>query len=133
MPAFTNPYAGNIPKIMNPDELFQSIRVAFASELEAIFIYDAIAKATTDELAQAVTSDIRNEEIAHTGELLTLMFYLHPDEAEHVISGEGEVHAMMQKLGLTAESLVSNSKLTKRISEGESRLDKLVSSIRETK
>ncbi len=90
MPAFANPFQGNVDRKISKEELIQAIRLDIAGELEAIYLYDAHVQATDDEMAQRVISDIRDEEKAHVGELMTLLRHLDPQEAElllaHVVS-----------------------------------------------
>ena len=101
MPSFANPFQGNVPRKMTKEELIQSIRLDIAGELEAIFLYDAHVQATDIELAKRVIGDIRDEEKAHVGELMTLLHALDPQEAAHFASGKVEVQEMMEELGLT--------------------------------
>jgi rubrerythrin len=75
--------------------------VSIAGELEAIFLYDAHVLATDDPVAKKVLADIRDEEKAHVGELMSLLRYLDPNEAEHFASDEGEVKEMHEELGIT--------------------------------
>jgi len=110
MPSFANPYGGDVPKKITKAELIQAIRLDIAGELEAIFLYDAHVLATEDELAKKVLADIRDEEKAHIGELMTLMRHLDPEEAEHFASGEGEVHEMMQELGIDPNADISGAR-----------------------
>lgn len=105
MPAFANPFSGNIDKKISKEELIQAIRLDIAGELEAIFIYDSHAQATDDELAKKVLADIRDEEKAHVGELLTLLKHLDPTLAKNLRSGESEVAKMMTQLGITKDTL----------------------------
>lgn len=100
MPSFADPFVGNVPRQITNQELAQAIRLDIASELEAIFLYDAHAAATTDPLAKKVLTDIRDEEVAHIGELMTLLQHLDPSVAEHLASGESEVKEMMEELGI---------------------------------
>lgn len=100
MPDFANPFQGNVNRKMNKEELIQAIRLDIAGELEAIFVYDAHVQATDDPLARKVIAEIRDEEKAHVGELMTLLKILDPEEAEHFASGEGEVKEMLEKLGM---------------------------------
>lgn len=100
MPAFANPFQGNVERKMNKEELVQAIRLDIAGELEAIYLYDAHVQATDDVLAKTVISDIRDEEKAHIGELMTLMRALDPKEAELFASGETEVREMLEELGI---------------------------------
>ncbi len=100
MPAFANPFQGNVDRKMNKEELIQAIRLDIAGELEAIYVYDAHVQATNIEIAKKVIADIRDEERAHVGELMTLLRELDPTEAEHFTSGEEEVKKMLKELGI---------------------------------
>ncbi|MDL2253270.1 demethoxyubiquinone hydroxylase family protein [Ruminococcaceae bacterium OttesenSCG-928-I18] len=100
MPSFANPFSGNIDRKIGKTELIQAIRVDIASELEAIYLYDAHSHATDDPLAKKVLADIRDEEVEHVGELMTLMRYLDPSVADLMTEGEGEVKEMMEELGI---------------------------------
>ncbi len=113
MPAFANPFQGNVDRKMSKEELIQAIRLDIAGELEAIYVYDAHVQATDNELAKKVIADIRDEEKAHVGELMTLLRALDPMEAEHFASGEGEVKEMLEELGIAApEKQASDSGTT---------------------
>lgn len=98
MPSFANPFGGNVPRKMTKEELIQAVRLDLASELEAVFLYDAHSMATDDPLAKAVLADIRDEEMEHMGELLELLRQLDPIEAEHFEEGADEVKEMMEKI-----------------------------------
>ncbi len=100
MPAFANPFQGNVERKMTKEELIQAIRLDIAGELEAIYVYDAHVQATDDELAKRVIADIRDEEKAHIGELMTLLRTLDPEEAEFFADGEEEVGEMLEELGI---------------------------------
>ena len=99
MPAFANPFQANVDRTMTLQELLEAIRLDIASELEAIYIYDAHVQATDNEAAKKVLSDIRDEEKAHVGELQTLLGVLDPSEITFHASGEAEVHEMLAELG----------------------------------
>jgi len=62
-------------KEIDKEELIQAIRLNIAGELEAIFVYDAHVQATDDPVAKKWIADIRDEEKAHVGELMTLLRY----------------------------------------------------------
>lgn len=102
MAAFGNPFSGNVERKMTDEELIQAIRLNIAGELEAIYIYDAHIQATANEIAKRVISDIRDEEKAHIGELMTLLHVLDPKEAEAFAEGEAEVREMLKDLGIPA-------------------------------
>ncbi|WAM34062.1 ferritin family protein [Caldicellulosiruptor morganii] len=112
MPSFANPFQGNVNRKITKEELIQAIRLDIASELEAIFIYDAHVMATDDPIARKVIADIRDEEKAHVGELMTLLRILDPKEAEHFLEGEKEVREMIKQLGLDANKSLENMDFT---------------------
>lgn len=95
MPSFANPFQGNVDRKMNKEELIQAIRLDIAGELEAIYVYDAHVQATDIEIAKKVISDIRDEEKAHIGELMTLLRKLDPMEVEHFAVDEKAVQKML--------------------------------------
>lgn len=105
MPSFPNPFAGNVDRKISKAELIQALRIDIAGELEAIFLYDAHVLATDDPVAKKVLADIRDEEIEHCGELLSLMRYLDPRVTDLMLEGEGEVKEMMAGLGIVAKDL----------------------------
>ena len=102
MPDFANPFQGNVERKLTKEELIQAVRLDIAGELEAIYVYDAHVQATDDPVAKKIIADIRDEEKAHVGELMTLLRHLDPKEAEHFASGEAEVKEMLEELGLAA-------------------------------
>lgn len=103
MPSFTNPFQGNVNHKLSNPELMQALRLDIAGELEAIFLYEAHYLSTDDPVAKTILGDIRDEEKAHVGELITLMRHLDPTEAEHFLSGEAEVREMLDKLKIGGE------------------------------
>jgi rubrerythrin len=103
MAGFANPFNGNVERKMTKEELIQAIRLDIAGELEAIYIYDAHAMATDNQLAKEVLTNIRDEEKAHIGELMTLLSTLDPKEAEHFATGEKEVRELLGKLGISKQ------------------------------
>jgi rubrerythrin len=119
MPSFANPFQGNVNRKMTKQELIQAIRLDIASELEAIFIYDAHVQATDDQVAKRVIADIRDEEKAHVGELMTLLRILDPEEAEHFLEGEEEVKNMLRELGIETEAKQGGFTIGSLVDEGK--------------
>lgn len=113
MAEFASPFSGNIKREMTNEELYQAIRLDIAAELEAIYLYAAHAEATTDPLAKKVFKDIRDEEIVHVGEFITLMNHLDPTHKGLMDSGGDEVREMMKELGIK-DSAISDEKTNKR-------------------
>lgn len=105
MPNFANPFQGNVNRKLTNEELIQAIRLDIAGELEAIYVYDAHVQATDNEIAKKIISDIRDEEKAHVGELMTLLRILDPKEAELFAEGESEVKEMLEDLGITQSTV----------------------------
>ena len=106
MPNFANPFQGNVNRKLTKEELIQAVRL-------------------DDEVAKMVISDIRDEEKAHVGELMTLLRYLDPAEAEHFISGEGEVKEMLEGLGMKAAGIADDkTEVTNKATTVGSLLDK---------
>ena len=103
MAEFANPFQGNCNRKLSKDELIQAVRIDIASELEAMYLYDAHAMATDDPLVKAVLEDIRDEEKAHAGELLALLRYLDPKTADLIFDGHGEVREKMEALNMSPE------------------------------
>ena len=102
---FGNPFSANVERKMTKGELIQAVRADLSGELEAIYGYDAHIQATDDPVAKAVLSDIRDEEKAHMGELLTLLNYLDPKEGEQYASGRQEVLELLDEIGVGAGDL----------------------------
>ncbi|MBC2887896.1 demethoxyubiquinone hydroxylase family protein [Gordonibacter massiliensis (ex Traore et al. 2017)] len=107
MPSFANPFAGNVDRKMTNAELMQALRLDIAGELEAIYLYESHYLATDDPAAKAVLGDIRDEEKAHMGELITLMRHLDPKETEFFLDGEGEVKEMLEDLGIATDGEIA--------------------------
>ena len=107
MPSFANPFSGNVDRKMTNAELMQALRLDIAGELEAIYLYESHYLATDDPAAKAVLADIRDEEKAHMGELITLMRHLDPKETEFFLDGEGEVQEMLEDLGIATDGAIA--------------------------
>lgn len=103
MPSFANPFQGNSDRKMRKEELIQALRLDMASELEAMYLYEAHAMATDDEIIKKVLLDIRDEEREHAGELLSLIRYLDPEIDSFLTEGAGEVREMMEELKIPKE------------------------------
>lgn len=109
MAGFANPFGANIPRKITKEELIQAIRLDISGELEAIYLYDAHVQATDDEVVKRVLGDIRDEEKAHVGELMTLLRYLDPKEAELFEEGEEEVKEMFEELNIQIKDTPSKN------------------------
>lgn len=95
MPEFMNPFPGMTPgRKITVRELTRALRLALASEEEAIHLYEALADATDHPLAKTVLQDIANEEREHAGEFQRLLNILLPDEETLMAHGAKEVDEM---------------------------------------
>lgn len=92
-----NPFVGNVPKEMSPDETIQALRVDIAGELEAIIGYEAHAQSTRDVRVQKVLYHIADEERQHVGELQQLLYLLCPKEMEHMEKGKQSILQQQQQ------------------------------------
>lgn len=110
MPSFAEPFVGQSPEPLSKEALIQAIRLDLASELEAMFLYEAHAQASADEFVAAQLRDIRDEEMAHFGELVALLRYLDPDTTDLFLEGQGEVIEEAKKRGIDL-SILKEEKL----------------------
>jgi rubrerythrin len=99
MPDFGNPFAGMAAdrKLTKP-EIIRAIRFLIAAEYEAVQLYVQLAESVDDPLAQAVLTDIADEEKVHAGEFLALLKTLAPDEEAWYQQGEQEVAELKESL-----------------------------------
>jgi len=99
MAEFANPFDGFIgDRKLSKVELIQALRLDLASELEAMFLYEAHAAATEDEVVRTQLRSIRDEEKTHAGELLALLEYLDPGVSDLLGDGFAEVKETLKKL-----------------------------------
>ena len=91
MPAFADPFYGNVPRKMTLTELVRAIRMNVAAEEEATAIYEAHADATDNPVARKVLLDIANEERVHVGEFVELLEILTQSEKAWMENGYDEV------------------------------------------
>ena len=79
------------PSMMNFDTL-QKARQDLMGEIQAVIEYDAHIHSANDRIARQTWQHIKNEELAHIGELLGLLNYLDPDQKQHVQKGLSEFY-----------------------------------------
>ncbi|OGV38337.1 MAG: hypothetical protein A2020_08135 [Lentisphaerae bacterium GWF2_45_14] len=92
MAEFLYPFQTLIPeRKLSGRELSRCIRQALVGEEEAIHLYEAMADAADDPLAQAVLQDIADEERVHAGEFQRLLNIMLPDEEKFLNQGAEEV------------------------------------------
>ena len=81
--------------IMNFDTL-QKARQDLIGEIQAVIEYDAHIHSTNNALARQTWIAIKNEELAHIGELLGLLNYLDPEQKQYVQKGLTEFYDMQK-------------------------------------
>jgi rubrerythrin len=83
---------------LSDEELIRAIRFMVAAEYEAVQLYMQLAESTDNKLAQAVLTEIADEEIVHAGEFLRLLKELAPDEEELYQKGAEEVEELIAEI-----------------------------------
>ena len=77
-------------KQLNPVEMLRAIKLAIASEFEAIQIYQQIMESTDDKRVIRVLAEITDDEKKHAGGLYQLLELLAPADAEVYAQGAEE-------------------------------------------
>ncbi len=77
-------------KKLGPVEMLRAIKLAIASEFEAIQIYQQIMESTEDKRIIGVLSEITDDEKKHAGGLFHLLEILSPSDAEKYADGAAE-------------------------------------------
>ncbi len=96
MPEFCQPFAAlDSNGEIDHEELVRLIRLAIASEGEAIQIYTQIAEASSNELAKKVLTDVVHEEKVHIGSFLKLLKTVEPEEFKYYDKGMKEADELM--------------------------------------
>lgn len=95
MPAFLDPFPGNVPREISHGELTRAIMLDIAAELEAVHLYLAHMEATSNEDAKKVLFDIAQEELVHAGEFTSLLYRLDPLAGAKAQEGFGEVQELL--------------------------------------
>jgi hypothetical protein len=95
MNLFNNSCGGRANNMMeggtvNDFETLQNARRDLIGEIDAIIQYDSHLHSTTDKLAKDTWSNIKGDELTHVGELLGLLNYLDPTQAQYVQMGIDE-------------------------------------------
>ncbi len=83
------------------DEVKDALRLAIIAELDAVSLYEQLARAIEDEAVKKVFEDIAREEKAHVGEFMALLKNLDPELTKEMESGAKEVEELT---GITAKS-----------------------------
>ena len=79
-------------KVPTHNDLIRLIRLAIASEIEAIQIYTQIADSVKDKKVIEVMNSVADEERVHIGEFMALLNYLEPSEERLYQDGKDEVN-----------------------------------------
>jgi len=73
----------------------QALRLGIIAELDAINLYENLAKNVDDEHTRKLFLDIAKEEKTHVGEFQTLLLKHDTEQAEEMIAGQKEVEDIL--------------------------------------
>lgn len=76
-------------------ETLQKARRDLIGEIQAVIEYDEHAHSTNNRVAMGIWEGIKNEELAHVGELLALINYLDPTQKQYVEAGIVEFNDLL--------------------------------------
>ncbi|WP_175060004.1 encapsulin [Thermococcus sp. 2319x1] len=89
-----NPTLINRDRPYSKEELMEALRLATIAELDAINLYEQMARFTEDERFKKVFLDVAREEKAHVGEFMALLLSLDPEQINELKGGFGEVEEL---------------------------------------
>ncbi|MDI9642026.1 MAG: family 1 encapsulin nanocompartment shell protein [Archaeoglobales archaeon] len=78
-------------KPYSKEELMEAIRLAISAELDAINLYEQMAKFSLDENCRKIFLDVAREEKAHVGEFTALLLSLDSEQVSELKDGFKEV------------------------------------------
>jgi len=82
------------------EELMEALRLAISAELDAITLYEQLARFSPDENCKKIFLDIAREEKAHVGEFTALLLSL---DSEQVLELKGGFKEVEEKTGIKTE------------------------------
>jgi len=86
-----NPTLLSREKPYSKEELMEALRLAIIAELDAVNLYEQMARLVDDEKIRKVFLDIAKEEKTHIGEFMALLFYLDSEQVAEIKEGFEEV------------------------------------------
>jgi len=89
-----NPTLINRDKPYSKEELMEALRLATIAELDAVSLYEQMARFTEDERFKKVFLDVAREEKAHVGEFMALLLSLDPEQISELKDGFEEVEEL---------------------------------------
>ncbi len=107
MERFADPSAKKSQGLTN-EELARLVRCDLARVLKTVNRYGEHLEAARDEAAAKVFEHLRDEEKHHFGELLALLQYLDPEEAQHYAEGATEATKLLMQLGIDSTTTESD-------------------------
>ncbi|MEM4524621.1 MAG: ferritin family protein [Archaeoglobaceae archaeon] len=78
-------------KPYSKEELMEALRLAISAELDAISLYEQMARFSPDENCKKIFLDVAREEKAHVGEFLALLLTMDSEQVSELKSGFREV------------------------------------------
>ncbi|WP_288073280.1 encapsulin [Pyrococcus sp.] len=86
-----NPTIVSRDRPYSKEELMEILRLAIIAELDAINLYEQMARYSEDENIRKVLLDVAREEKAHVGEFMALLLNLDPEQVTELKDGFNEV------------------------------------------
>ncbi|HHC19012.1 MAG TPA: rubrerythrin [Euryarchaeota archaeon] len=86
-----NPILLTGDKPFSREKVAEAIRLAIIAELDAVNLYEQMARLVKDERFKKVFLDIAREEKAHVGEFLALLLELDPEQVKELKKGFEEI------------------------------------------
>lgn len=78
-------------KPYSKEELMEALRLAISAELDAISLYEQMAKFSPDEKCRKMFLDVAKEEKTHVGEFMALLLSLDSEQVKELKEGFKEV------------------------------------------
>jgi len=73
------------------EELIEALRLAISAELDAISLYEQMARLSPDEKCRKMFLDVAKEEKTHVGEFMALLLSLDEEQVKELREGFKEV------------------------------------------
>lgn len=96
MPQFSDFDGFALDKTLSLEETIRAIRFSICAEIEAVQLYEKLARSSKIKLFKNVMNSIISEEKVHIGELIALLLKLNRDESTFYKRGFREVNDIEQ-------------------------------------
>lgn len=86
----------DISQLPDPEKDYQILRLAIIAEMDAVNLYESMAKLTSNENIKKVMLDVAQEEKVHFGEFETLLAELDEEHEPAVEEAEEEIEELIE-------------------------------------